>query len=237
MERGRCKFGLGVGVLALAAAVPAMALGPVNVPNHSFELPVVNNPFNATAELSSWQKSPIVDYVEASGTFKNVDTAADPDTNPDIDNVDGVQGAFLFSAPFNEIYQPLAATYTVGEAYQLTVGIEGGGFNMALNEPLLINLYYVFNGNRVPAYTTTVLNNNAPNAPITHLDDWVLNTPVVTAGDTWAGQPIGIQFLAPANATGGYWDLDNVRLVAVPEPLGAAVFACVGLIAAGRRRR
>lgn len=235
MQIGRLATGVALSVLTLAAT-PVWALGPITVPNHSFELPVVNNPFNATAELSSWQKSPIPQYVEASGTFKNVDTAADVDTDPDIDNMDGVQGAFFFSAPFNEIYQELTATFTVGDSYQLLVNAEGGGLGMLLGEPLVMNLYHVVAGNRVPIYSAIITNNNPPNTPITHLDQYALYTPVVQAGDAWVGKQIGIQFFAPETATGGYWDLDNVRLDVVPEPASIGLIALAGMASLRRRR-
>lgn len=240
MEIGKVLMGAVVGVSLVAAAPRAWAVGPVTVPNFSFESPEVNNPFNATATLDIWQKSAIPDYAEASGTFKNVDQG-DPDSLPDIDNTDGIQGAFLFSAPANEIYQDLLATYQVGEAYQLTVGAEGGGLGMVLGEPLLMILYYrdptIQSGdNRVPINFATILNDNPPNQTITHLDDWSVSIPQVAANDPWAGKAIGIQFAAPLTATGGYWDLDNVRLTAfVPEPtaIGLLAFASLGLL---RRR-
>ena len=51
--------------------------------------------------------------------------------------------------------------------------------------------------------------------------------PEVQAGDAWAGHNVGIQLLSAYGTGVGYWDVDNVRLVSVPEP------ATLGLLALG----
>jgi hypothetical protein len=45
--------------------------------------------------------------------------------------------------------------------------------------------------------------------------DFKAKIPVVNAIDLWAGKNIGIRLLSTSttNNTGGYWDVDNVRLV------------------------
>jgi hypothetical protein len=55
----------------------------------------------------------------------------------------------------------------------------------------------------------------------THFVDFTLHVPAVKASDPWAGQNIGIQILSTVdtNLQGGYWDLDNVRLTSVLEPV------------------
>ena len=46
----------------------------------------------------------------------------------------------------------------------------------------------------------------------TQLQDFSLELPAVQAGDAWAGMSIGIALRA-AGQPGGFWDLDNVRLI------------------------
>jgi hypothetical protein len=50
--------------------------------------------------------------------------------------------------------------------------------------------------------------------------DFAVTTPMVRAGDAWAGKNIGIQFLSTVSPelAGGYWDLDNVRLTSIQAP-------------------
>ena len=67
--------------------------------------------------------------------------------------------------------------------------------------------------------TTTLTNNNSlnPGQYISHLPDYVLSLPAVSSGNAWAGKQIGIALIQTSTGTtsgGGYWDIDNVRLVA-----------------------
>lgn len=243
MGKGMRFSSMCLGTFALAfASGAAYALGPITVPNFSFENPAPPpvTPF-ASPFIDNWQKPANPDYFLSSGIFFNVD-GDDVDTSPDVDNADGTGLGFIFSAPGNELYQTLTGQqFQVGEAYQLTIGAEGGGASMALGEPLLLRLYYidptiVVGDNRVVMGTTTILNNNPPNQTIRHLDDHTLLTGVVQASDAWAGRTMGIQIASPLSAVGGYWDLDNVRLVAVPEPGAAALLSLAGLLAMRRRR-
>lgn len=233
-----CTGALVLGMLSASA----YALGPIAVPNYSFENPSPPpvSPF-ASPFINDWQKPANPDYFLSSGIFFNVD-GDDVDTLPDVDNAEGTGLGFIFSAPGNELYQTLTGQqFQIGEAYQLTIGAEGGGASMAIGEPLLLRLYYidptiVVGDNRVVVGTTTILNNNPPNQTIRHLDDHTLLTGVVQAGDPWAGRTMGIQIASPLTAVGGYWDLDNVRLVAVPEPGALALLSLGGLLAMRRRR-
>jgi hypothetical protein len=55
----------------------------------------------------------------------------------------------------------------------------------------------------------------------THFIDFPVQVPTVKASDAWAGQHIGIQLLSSIidpTLSGGYWDVDNVRLSAVTVP-------------------
>ena len=227
-------------VLAIMLSCASAVADVVNIPNASFESPVVADapPF-ATDIIDSWQKTPApawwtapasqgglgypaAQWYQGAGTFLNHGNV--------IDNTDGSQQAFLFSSPGLGLYQDLAATYQVGQSYHLVVAFEGGGYGMAAGVPVSILLYYRDGGNQmVTVGSATYLNTNT-SGTLTHLTDCPLDIPAVAAGDAWAGKNIGVEIIATNDFTamGGYWDLDNVRLTSsVPEP------ACAALLLAG----
>jgi len=157
-----------------------------------------------------------------------------------VTNVDQRQAAFVFATPGVELFQDLTATFQVGQSYHLTVGIEGGGYGMLVGVPMEIRLYYRDNSdNRVTVGAKSATNANAT-GDITHLTDYQLDIPAVTAGDAWAGKNIGVQLIQTVDLTdaGGFWALDNVRLTSVPEPatLGLLVLGIAGWSMRRRRR-
>jgi hypothetical protein len=150
-----------------------------------------------------------------------------------IDNCDGAQGAFLFASNQVAILQDydtidwsnsapthaFAATFDAGKSYLLTVGVIGGtnlSIPMKEGTRLVLSLYYRDNAsNMVTVATTTITNSGTLFPTATHFVDFQVPAPTVKASDSWAGQHIGIQMLSSASPDleGGYWDLDNVRLV------------------------
>lgn len=199
----------------------------VDIPNGSFESPVIRVPPYATATVQQWLKAPppdwwtelgytLQDWLNTAGVFYNVPVSTF------IDNIDGFQAAFIFATPGVELYQDLAATYEVSQAYQLTVGFQGGGMGMPLGTPMEIRLYYRDDdGNRVTIGTTVALNLTDESKPhAKHLDDWELRIPPVLADDPWAGRDIGVQIISTVSfeAAGGYWRVDNVRLTSDSVP-------------------
>ena len=103
---------------------------------------------------------------------------------------------------------------------------------MPIGTPMEIGLYYLnAAGNQVMVGTTTVLNELALSGTsyITHLPDWSLTIPAVTATNPWASQNIGVALIQPnTGATTGYWDIDNVRLVATTTLAPTAVWTGAG---------
>ena len=229
-------------VLPLLAS-PVLS-APIAIPNASFESPYVDmvSPY-ATSSISDWQKAPVPawwtgagysaqQWTDSAGVFVNVPFQP-------IDNVDGRQAAFMFSPPGYELYQDLAATFVAGQSYHLTVGIQGGGYGMQLGVPMEIRLYYRDgDGNRVTIGATEATNTNGTGV-MNHFTDYVLDIPTVAAGDPWAGKNIGVQLISTASFdnSGGFWNIDNVRLEAVPEPASIALLtAGLGMVLARRRR-
>ncbi|MGC3956857.1 MAG: hypothetical protein QM813_02485 [Verrucomicrobiota bacterium] len=213
----------------------------INVPNQSFEFPT--NDF-VSVIIDSWQKTPKPDWynegggfywTQLTGTFLN--TATNSPTH--IWNCDGKQAIWLFSVPEVGLFQDydsvgsneavpshaFDAIFESGKSYQLTVGLFGGGaggnYGMRLGATLELNLYYRdANSNRIPVATTIITNSAELFTSNTNLLDFKVTVPSVAASDAWAGKHIGIQLLSTVapELQGGYWDLDNVRLISVVTP-------------------
>jgi len=228
VRQGRSRHWLAaaLGLAVLLAGPGALRAGNLYVPNYSFESPDIgtNSPYAAPV-LDFWEESSQpgwyvpADYggspwADLAGTFYNV-----PFPGEFIGNCDGVQAAFLFALPQVAIFQDLAATFNAGKAYTLTVGLVGGGGDMAEGSTLQLSLYYRDASNNMVTVAATTVTNTAENFPTnTHLVDFEVQVPGVIATDAWAGRTMGIQLLATPDFNdpgqwGGYWDADNVRLV------------------------
>jgi hypothetical protein len=236
--------GVAAAGLVAASAGPAPA-APVPVGNHSFESPDVPN--------SSPYASPVIDvWQKLGGTFQTGIFYNTADAGaPPVTGADGEQLGFIFADPTtgSGLAQDLfdgstPIRYQVGRSYQLRVALQGGGGGMPAGVRLALQLYYVdptivAGDNRVPVATNTVSNTNV--GPITALSDQVVDVPTVTAGQAWAGRQVGIRMVSvdnPAVTESGYWDVDNVRLTAVPEPAAAGLLgggAILGLLRRPRR--
>lgn len=219
------KFGImAAGVLLMAAGASRVRGESIPIPNGSFESP--QTAF-VDVNINAWQKAPKPLWYDESGgyfwaqltgVFLNV-APTDPEY---IDNCDGQQAAWLFAVPEVELFQDLAATFQVGQAYQLTVGVVGGLGNMKDGVPLEIRLYYRdANDARVTIGATTFIY-RAGGSPLNHFQDVQLDLSAVRNTDPWAGKKIGVQIVSTltladldpkTGKAGGYWDIDNVRLV------------------------
>ncbi len=203
--------------LSVVIAASLWAVAPVRaelvpIENASFEAPVVDpNGFGAVPVAEGWTEID-VDTEGSTNTGVFANTAAD---SPDhVANADGDQLAFLGSEQGDAFQQDLVATYLAGCDYRLTVAV---GISMrfppAAEEPVdaidLVLYYYDADGSTVDIASQTV---EATGLSATHLEDFSLYLPVVNSSDPWAGKPIGIAIRAVGIA-GGFWTLDNVRLV------------------------
>lgn len=220
-------------VLALATTlVVANAAAPV-VLNPSFENPAVPAGFPASTFVDSWQKAPDPGFPpgqwdQLAGIFPNA-----PSGDPrHIDNADGSQVAFLFAVQGVSLSQQLSSAFETGLGYELTVGLRGGGA-LTPGTTFEVGLFYLDGANPVTV-TKTVVTATAEFTTTTQLFDFSVSVPAVQGTDAWAGKNIGVQLLSASNngAPGiAYWEADNVRLSAVPEPeTYALLLAGAGLL-------
>jgi hypothetical protein len=214
-------------------------------PNGSFESPATDF---AGPAMAGWQKAPKPAWYDESGGHL-WDQLMGQFLNPDagganhLDNLDGQQAAWLFALPQVAIFQDYLslngtnttptrdcnARFETGKSYVLTVGVLGGGGGMAAGATLELSFYYRdAASNRVTVAATTITNTLAlfpPNQM--RLTDFAVQVPTIQGGEPWAGQHLGIQIASTVgfDKQGGYWDVDNVRLRVVQDPLlqGATV--------------
>ncbi len=202
-----------LGALVFMVAWVAVPVRSASIPieNASFEGPWVDpNGFPAVPFVDQWTE---VD-LDAEGSTNTGVFANTPADSPDhVANADGRQLAFLGSALGNALEQDLAATYRVGCDYRLTVAVGiSGRFPPSAESPvdtLELVLYYRDDANSVDIVRQTV---EATGRTMTHLDDFSVCLPTVRPDDAWAGKSIGVAIRA-AGMAGGFWDLDNVRLM------------------------
>jgi hypothetical protein len=192
---------------------------PVFIPieNASFESPVVDpNGFGAVPVADGWTEiDNDTSFSTNTGVFANTASGS----FDHIVNADGSQLAFLGSQMGNSLEQDLEAVYEPGCSYRLTVGVSVSvRFPPSVVEPvdtLELILYYRDANEVVDIAHRTV---EATGQSYTELQDISLELPMVQAGDAWAGKAIGIALRASGLA-GGFWDLDNVRLIeSAPDP-------------------
>jgi hypothetical protein len=212
------------------------------LPNNSFASPETDF---AAPFMDSWQKAPepfwyddptgMFPWFAVMGQFLNTTNGA-PDH---IDNVDGEQAAYLFALPDVAIFQDYISIgstnteprhefnlrYERGHSYNLTVGVVGGGGGMSNGAPFVLSFYYRDEAsNRVTIASTTITNSKTLFPTNTHLTDFQVQVPAVRGDEPWAGKHVGVQLasgltLLDSALFGGYWDIDNVRLRVVRDPV------------------
>ena len=220
-------------VFVFLAGSKATAAGPLNVPNSSFESPSTTF---VNVNIDSWQKAPKPEWYDEGGPFlweqlAGIFKNTDPGRPDHIDNCDGAQAMWMFVVPDVAVFQDyntvdwndtngpthdFHALFEVGKAYDLTVGLIGGGGGMLPGATMELSLYYRDDAsNFVTVASTSVTNMSATFSNTTHLNDFKVRVPPVEPSDAWAGKNIGIRLLSTVttNLQGGYWDVDNIRLV------------------------
>jgi len=234
------KIELRLALWLATAWAGALRAGPVTVLNASFESPVTTF---VNTHVDSWQKAPKPDwYIESggytwdqlAGVFLNT-----PAGSADhITNCDGSQALYMFAVPQVCLFQDYTstdwsnpvpthafnATFEPDTAYQLTVGVIGGGGNMTPGASLELSLYYRdAASNQVVVGATSITNTPGVFSNNITLLDFEVTVPTVQATDPWAGQHIGMRLLSTVDPSiqGGYWDLDNVRLTSRRQPAWA----------------
>jgi hypothetical protein len=220
------------------------------VPNHSFE-----NPPTAFADynIQDWQTTgptntvphpfggPDIVGQTDTGVFLNVPFTDpnDEDNTVTITDMDGSQGGFIFDLlNANEpiaVFQTLGDAYLVGKQYTLTVGLAKSVSEFAPPMPdaasLRVSLYYLDGGGRVEVAGLTVTGGQLSGL---EMRDFSFTTDSVQGEQAWANQPIGIAF-DPQTGTGGTFDIDNVRLTAVPEATSMLLLSGVAAMLMRRR--
>jgi hypothetical protein len=245
------------GLLTISNTLPAQ---PIYVPNHSFDSPSAPmvDPY-VTTQIGSWQKPAkpaYFDFVEANYLIFWEQTAGIFFGPGVYGNMDGFQAAYIMAWPEAGIFQDydtmdyndpvpsheFDATFEIGKSYTLSVGVYGkgfGGFDMTTGSQLGLSLYYRDGANLVTVGSPTIITYDPglfPNGGANLLDYSVV-IPTVAAGDAWAGKNIGIKIESVYGVGDGYWDIDNVRLTAVPEPSALALAALGGLLAMRWRKQ
>ncbi len=191
---------------------------PVPVPNGSFESPAITF---ADPRIDVWIKSPKPVWYDESGGFTWDQLTGIFDNPPEGSadykiGADGEQAGFLSAVPEVALSQELPSTvFEPGRTYTLTVGLVGGGGGMVPGVSLELAFFYrTTEGTVATVASTTVTHDLTVFPDRTRFRDFNLATPPVTAGDAWAGKPVGIRLASTVrpDLAGGYWDIENVRL-------------------------
>ncbi len=252
------KAGGALTALILAVGSHAVQAQSISIPNYSFESQLADPLSDVTNNIDSWQKSaqPVgfttpngYTWDQQSGIFGNT-----PVGYPNhINNADGFQSAYLFDVPGVAIFQDynstdwqnqppthgFNATFDIGKSYTFTLGVIAGGGNMQPGAVLDLILYYRDGSNNiVPIADTPITFTTAAFPTTTDLIDYSVSTSVISGADAAAGQNIGVELLSSQGEGFGYWDVDNARLTAAPEPTSAELLiAGLGGLLARRRRQ
>jgi uncharacterized protein YlxP (DUF503 family) len=184
------------------------------IENASFEAPLIdpNNVYGAVPEVNGWTEIDIdpEGLSRNTGVFANTAEAS----GDHIVNADGNQLAFLCSQQGNALQQDLDAVYKAGSDYRLTVAVCVSNWAPA-SDPLDLVLYYrdVNDPNNVVDIATKTVEPTGLSSKL--LQDFSVWLPTVNSGDAWADKTIGVAIRASGSPdiAGGFWDLDNVRLI------------------------
>jgi hypothetical protein len=168
------------------------------------------NDFGAVPLIEGWTE---IDIDTMTSTNTGVFANTDPNSFDHIVKADGSQLAFLGSQTGNALEKELDAVYITGCTYRLIAGVSvSSRFPPSAVEPvdmLELTFYYRDSNDVVDIASQTV---DATGQSYTQLKDFSLELPTIQASDAWAGMNIGIALRA-AGQPGGFWDMDNIRLI------------------------
>ncbi len=240
-----------IGILAAAVMVgwacgktPAATI--ISVPNYSFESPVVGSSgFPVSLTIDNWTTTgPANEVVDIGAGPQNSGVGIFP--NPasgatHFTNADGNQLAYMFSGSTHTLFESLPTTFRAGNSYSLTVGVGNAGSPPTVGDVLQVAFFYTTSASP----TTPILLSGSPNVvegtdalSQSSLTDFTATTGLLGAANPAVtnNSPIGVIFTT-TGVGGGEFDLDNVRVIATPEPGMIGITGVVGLLALLRRRR
>ncbi len=226
------------GLWILIAGAAALRAATIAIPNGSFEAPAT---LFVDTHIDSWQKTPKPDWYDEGGGFlweqlTGLFQNPAPTRADHIDNCDASQAVWVFAVPGVGLFQDadtvdwndpapsrdFNVVFEAGNSYELTAGVIGGGGNMAEGASLELSLYYRDPaGQMVTVAATSIVHTFAVFSNNTHLVDFGVRTPRVEPADPWAGRNLGVRILSTVgfDLQGGYWDLDNIRLASISDPI------------------
>ena len=226
MKRKIGKLMVVISIIALAVSGVSQAqLGPVTVPNYSFELDAAGTPRNpdgsdgtndVTTDLLAWNDSHPGDW------------SAGSNQSGDANLYDGFYLGFAVNDGY--LWQILSQPIGVGEEYQLTIDAAGVPPVGAGSGDVLMSLVYDDGGALVDIVSETKVTTGTPD---TQFDYDLTLSFTALAGENYIGKNLGIKLGAADNK---YTHFDNVRLDIIPEP-ATMVLLGIGSLALLRRRR
>jgi hypothetical protein len=192
---------------------------PIYIENASFEAPAIDpDAFPAVPFVDAWVEIDVdLEGSSNTGVFANT-----PGGSPDhVVNAQGDQLAFLGSGTGNALEQDLVDTYKPDHEYMLAVSVGVSAlFPPSIAEPadtLELALYYYDDVNEPVDIVCRAI--EATGLTTTQLTDFSLFLPRVQEEALFATKKIGVA-LRSVGLPGGFWDIDNVRLIeTIPEPV------------------
>lgn len=203
------------------------------VENASFEEPILGDPWYTPSGLpadGAWKNSGSFAGIFVNGHFSDT-----------LTNANGNQMAFMDTATGAQVWQDLSAVYEVGKSYTLSVGVAGRSDVPGNSvDELSLRLFYRDKTNPDVAYPIAQTPVARGGLSTTMLTYYTVTVPTVQASDDYSGQAIGIWFFNTVKgANPGSFTLDNVSVLAVPEPCAIALLASgtLGLVCCAWRKR